>query len=147
MSPIQYPRGLNQKFVARAITIDVSPEPRQLSAQLPPSSNIGALIIRIGFWGPLYYIYNKEPPQNSIGNYLGPYSSHFQRQKSDRLGTGPSLFARSASFSSRTQRASGRPKKGIGLMGPKTHISISMLWGYLYPILGFMIKGLMGYGL
>ena len=25
-------------------------------------SNIGALIIRIGFWGPLYYIYNKEPP-------------------------------------------------------------------------------------
>ena len=29
---------------------------------------IGALIIRIGFWGPLYYNYNKEP-QNSIGNY------------------------------------------------------------------------------
>ena len=25
--------------------------------------NIGALIIRIGFWGPLYYIYNKEPPK------------------------------------------------------------------------------------
>ena len=23
--------------------------------------------------GPLYYIYNKEPP-NSIGNYLGPYN-------------------------------------------------------------------------
>ena len=23
--------------------------------------NIGALIIRIGFWGPLYYKYNKEP--------------------------------------------------------------------------------------
>ena len=23
--------------------------------------NMGALIIRIGFWGPLYYTYNKEP--------------------------------------------------------------------------------------
>ena len=23
---------------------------------------VGALIIRIGFWGPLYYTYNKEPP-------------------------------------------------------------------------------------
>ena len=27
------------------------------------SPNIGSLIIRIGFWGPLYYIYNKEPPK------------------------------------------------------------------------------------
>ena len=27
---------------------------------------IGALIIRIGFWGILYYSYNKEPPQNPI---------------------------------------------------------------------------------
>ena len=35
--------------------------------------NVGALIIRKGFWGPLYYNYNKEPPQNSIGNYLGPH--------------------------------------------------------------------------
>ena len=25
--------------------------------------NIGALIIRIGFWGTLYYIHNKDPPQ------------------------------------------------------------------------------------
>ena len=33
--------------------------------------NIGALIIRIGFWGPLYYNYKKEP-QTSIGNYVGP---------------------------------------------------------------------------
>ena len=24
---------------------------------------VGALITRIGFWGPLYYIYNKEPPK------------------------------------------------------------------------------------
>ena len=24
---------------------------------------IEALIIRIGFWGPLYYSYNKEPPK------------------------------------------------------------------------------------
>ena len=27
---------------------------------------MGALIIRIGLWGPLYYNYNQEPPQNSI---------------------------------------------------------------------------------
>ena len=33
--------------------------------------NIGALIIRIGFGGPLYYSYNKEP-QNSIGELLRP---------------------------------------------------------------------------
>ena len=25
--------------------------------------NIGALMIRIGFWGLLYYTYNKEPPK------------------------------------------------------------------------------------
>ena len=24
--------------------------------------NMGAFLIRIGFWGPLYYSYNKEPP-------------------------------------------------------------------------------------
>ena len=24
---------------------------------------IGALVRRIGFWGPLYYNYNKEPPK------------------------------------------------------------------------------------
>ena len=34
-------------------------------------SHIGALIIRTGFWGPLYYNYN----QSSTGNYFGPYSS------------------------------------------------------------------------
>ena len=34
-----------------------------------------ALIIRIEFWGILYYTYNQEPPQNSIGNYLGPYTT------------------------------------------------------------------------
>ena len=27
------------------------------------SANMGALIIRIGFWGPLYYNCNKEPPK------------------------------------------------------------------------------------
>ena len=25
--------------------------------------NVGALIFRIGFWGPLYYNSNKEPPK------------------------------------------------------------------------------------
>ena len=32
--------------------------------------SIGALIIRIGFWGTLYYNNNNEKPsQNSMGNY------------------------------------------------------------------------------
>ena len=35
------------------------------------AGNIGALKIRIGFWGILYHSHNKEP-QNSIGNYSGP---------------------------------------------------------------------------
>ena len=34
--------------------------------------NIEALIIRIGRWGILYYKYNKEPVQKTIGNYKGP---------------------------------------------------------------------------
>ena len=34
--------------------------------------NIGALIIRIGFWGIFFYIH-KEEPQNRIGNCLGSY--------------------------------------------------------------------------
>ena len=34
--------------------------------------NIGALIIRRGFWGILYHNYTKEP-QNGTGNPLGPY--------------------------------------------------------------------------
>ena len=40
-----------------------------------PRVNVGALIIRIGFLGPLNYNDNKEPPlkQNGLGTYLGPY--------------------------------------------------------------------------
>ena len=46
--------------------------------------NIGALIIRIGFWDPVYYTYNKEPPQKIVfviikstifgGKSLGPHA-------------------------------------------------------------------------
>ena len=33
----------------------------------PPNEiNTGALIIRIGFWGPLYDNYNKEPPPKIV---------------------------------------------------------------------------------
>ena len=42
-----------------------------------PWPNVGALIIRIGFWGPICYNYNQEP-QNNIGNCLGPYTSCFK---------------------------------------------------------------------
>ena len=34
------------------------------STHTPSALNIGALIIRIGFWGPIYYSYKKEPPKN-----------------------------------------------------------------------------------
>ena len=33
------------------------------------TGTIGALMIRIGFWGLLYYNYKKEHPENSIDNY------------------------------------------------------------------------------
>ena len=42
----------------------------------PNTRSIGALMIRIGFGGILYYTYTKEPPTiYSVGNYLGPYVS------------------------------------------------------------------------
>ena len=40
---------------------------------IPHNSNVAAFIMRIGFWGPVCYNYNKEYQKNSIGNYLGPY--------------------------------------------------------------------------
>ena len=47
--------------------------PLALEAPLHICSNVGALIIRIGFWDPLYYLIIRKP-QNSIGNYSGAYS-------------------------------------------------------------------------
>ena len=43
------------------------------AGDLAPVSNIVALMIRTGFWGH-YTILTIRNPQNSIGNYLGPYS-------------------------------------------------------------------------
>ena len=37
--------------------------------------NIGALMIRVGFWGPVYCKDNKETPPKNIGNYLNPFFS------------------------------------------------------------------------
>ena len=45
-----------------------------------------ALIIRIGLWGPLYYIYTKEPHKNSIGNFLGPYMTCFTENAAKSAG-------------------------------------------------------------
>ena len=44
---------------------------REVLALAVRASILWALIIRIGFRGPLYYNCNKEP-YNSRGNYLGP---------------------------------------------------------------------------
>ena len=51
-------------------------EPKHYArAPRPRTANAGALTIRIGFWGPLYYSYNKEPQNSIVANDLGPYSS------------------------------------------------------------------------
>ena len=56
------------------IYLNPNPKPEPSTPRLGCSGlNAGALIIRKGFWGPLYYNY-KRNPQNSIGNYLGPCS-------------------------------------------------------------------------
>ena len=36
---------------------------RRRSTTTMAVTNVGALMIRIGFWGPVYYNYNKEPPK------------------------------------------------------------------------------------
>ena len=63
-------------------TRDRKPETRkpelsdsQTTPKTPKPCNVGALTIRIGFWGIVYYAKNKEPPQNSTGTYLGPHSN------------------------------------------------------------------------
>ena len=61
-----------------------------------PVGIIGALIIRVGFWGPLCYILKKEP-QNSIANYQGSYIRVFLLglgwRRAQRSGSGPMGFA------------------------------------------------------
>ena len=39
--------------------------------------NIGALLIRMGFWGRAHYtvVIIRNPKKNGIGNSLGPYST------------------------------------------------------------------------
>ena len=56
-----------QLKLAVVVMRKLSPSNAVISATfiLPPamSHTIGALIMRIGFWGPVYYNYNKEPPR------------------------------------------------------------------------------------
>ena len=44
------------------------------STRIPPPVYYRGLKTRVGFGGPFYHNYNKEPPQSSLGFYLGPYS-------------------------------------------------------------------------
>ena len=39
------------------------PYQRTLAETAQTDNNVGAFVIRIGFWGPLYYTYNKKPPK------------------------------------------------------------------------------------
>ena len=60
--------------------MEVQGSPRRFPSLRPPYTadalwalkDSPALILRIGFACILYYNYSKEPPQNSIGNCLGP---------------------------------------------------------------------------
>ena len=45
---------------------------RRTSSSQKPNIGIGAFIIRIEFWGILYYKFNIPPP-NSIGDSVDPY--------------------------------------------------------------------------
>ena len=60
-------RGL--EFRVRKGSLNLNPEPQPLAGVCfselgwGGGGNIGALIIRLGFWGPLYHNYNKEPPK------------------------------------------------------------------------------------
>ena len=60
--------------------------------------------MRIGFWGPLYFQFSKEPPQNSIGNYLSPYLLEVP----DRSGEQPMLKLGEPVTLNMFSRASGR---------------------------------------
>ena len=54
---------------AAGVMATCSQEPKPGTTMRIQPCNKGPLTMRIGFWGPLYYNYNKEP-QNSIDNYL-----------------------------------------------------------------------------
>ena len=48
-------------------------EPRGVSSEawvLKMNRHIGEIIIRIGFWGPLYYNNNREPPLEPFHGHL-----------------------------------------------------------------------------
>ena len=59
----------HEDFVERLFvvfeTLSLRPAPGLMNPQVAMAtiSTIGALTIRIRFWGPLYYNYNKEPQQ------------------------------------------------------------------------------------
>ena len=59
--------GLVKRRVAclalRRIKLGEAAPAQRGSSQGLEGLDIGALIIRIGFWGPLYYNDNKEPPE------------------------------------------------------------------------------------
>ena len=42
--------------------------------RLPLKNYIGALVIGTGFWGTLYYIYNKDPPQQNRITLNDPFN-------------------------------------------------------------------------
>ena len=49
--------------------------PRSKLVQILKATYTGALIIRNGFWGPLYYTYNTEPPKIVLVIVKAPFFS------------------------------------------------------------------------
>ena len=73
-------------------------------------------MIRIGFWGALYYNYNKEP-QNSIGNYQGPYIRCCGPRRCRSVG---SCMCRCSSFRIRGNAVPSHAMEPRFLLGHKT---------------------------
>ena len=56
--------------------------------------NIGALTIRIGFWGPLYNKYNKETPRCCKGSFCRQHQHCRHHIKDDLTPTSPQLLGK-----------------------------------------------------
>ena len=101
------------------LALSLSPAERNTSQKtLGQYPDIGPLIIRIGCWCILYYKYNKEP-QNSIGNYLGPYSTLPKppQNRCEARGRWKALLLAVACTVAVLFSIAGSPSLGISSMG------------------------------
>ena len=63
MAPVLWVGWVLMESLFTDYSVNSSAAPGPVVAMSWSAVTIGALIIGIGFWGPLYYDYNKEPPK------------------------------------------------------------------------------------